>query len=57
MSDFSTVPVDAAGGAQPQDNPGGGQNYTENVRGQMFTVGPRYTSLAYIGEGAYGMVV
>jgi len=27
------------------------------VRGQMFTVGPRYTQLQYIGEGAYGMVV
>ena len=31
--------------------------YAENVRGQVFTVGPRYTSLQYIGEGAYGMVV
>lgn len=29
----------------------------EYVRGQVFTVGPRYTSLQYIGEGAYGMVV
>nr|CAD7405804.1 unnamed protein product [Timema poppensis] len=29
----------------------------EIVRGQAFEVGPRYTSLAYIGEGAYGMVV
>ena len=27
------------------------------VRGQMFEVGPRYTDLAYMGEGAYGMVV
>ena len=48
---------------QPQqaggDVPGGGapQSYGENVRGQVFTVGPRYTSLQYIGEGAYGMVV
>lgn len=46
---------------QPQqaggDVPGGAQNYAENVRGQVFTVGPRYTSLQYIGEGAYGMVV
>jgi mitogen-activated protein kinase 1/3 len=28
----------------------------ESVRGQIFDVGPRYTSLSYIGEGAYGMV-
>ncbi|KAH1009564.1 mitogen-activated protein kinase 1-like [Dendroctonus ponderosae] len=27
------------------------------VRGQIFEVGPRYTNLSYIGEGAYGMVV
>ncbi|CAN7986544.1 unnamed protein product [Ixodes hexagonus] len=30
---------------------------TETVRGQLFEVAPRYTNLAYIGEGAYGMVV
>ena len=30
---------------------------TEIVRGQFFEVGPRYSNLAYIGEGAYGMVV
>lgn len=29
----------------------------ETVRGQAFEVGPRYRDLAYIGEGAYGMVV
>lgn len=29
----------------------------EIVRGQVFEVGPRYTNLAYMGEGAYGMVV
>ncbi len=28
----------------------------ESVKGQLFDVGPRYTNLAYIGEGAYGMV-
>lgn len=28
----------------------------ESVKGQMFDVGPRYTNLSYIGEGAYGMV-
>nr|CAD60453.1 extracellular signal-regulated protein kinase [Marthasterias glacialis] len=31
-------------------------NMPEVVRGQIFDVGPRYTGLAYIGEGAYGMV-
>ena len=30
---------------------------SEVVRCQAFEVGPRYTNLAYIGEGAYGMVV
>lgn len=29
----------------------------EVIRGQIFEVGPRYKDLAYIGEGAYGMVV
>lgn len=29
----------------------------EVIRGQIFEVGPRYTNLSYIGEGAYGMVV
>jgi len=29
----------------------------EVVRGQTFEVGPRYTNLSYMGEGAYGMVV
>lgn len=29
----------------------------EMIRGQAFEVGPRYTNLSYIGEGAYGMVV
>ncbi len=28
----------------------------EVVRGQVFDVGPRYTGVSYIGEGAYGMV-
>lgn len=27
------------------------------IRGQVFEVGPRYTNLAHIGEGAYGVVV
>ena len=29
----------------------------EVVRGQEFEVGPRYMKLAFVGEGAYGMVV
>ena len=28
----------------------------EIVRGNVFHCGPRYTGLAFIGEGAYGMV-
>ncbi|XP_052125141.1 mitogen-activated protein kinase 1 isoform X1 [Frankliniella occidentalis] len=41
------------------DNTGvaGAKGNAEVVRGQIFEVGPRYTNLAYIGEGAYGMVV
>ncbi len=34
-----------------------GSQKGEIVRGQTFVVGPRYTGLSYIGEGAYGMVV
>ena len=33
------------------------RGHPEVVRGQVFDVGPRYTDLNYIGEGAYGMVV
>uniref|UniRef100_A0A9J2PPM4 Mitogen-activated protein kinase n=1 Tax=Ascaris lumbricoides TaxID=6252 RepID=A0A9J2PPM4_ASCLU len=33
------------------------RNAVEEVHGQVFEVGPRYVSLSYIGEGAYGMVV
>lgn len=29
----------------------------QTIRGQVFEVGPRYTNLAHIGEGAYGVVV
>lgn len=32
------------------------QGREELVRGQAFDVGPRYSNLSYIGEGAYGMV-
>jgi hypothetical protein len=30
------------------------ENGVEEVRGQLFSVGPRYVNLSYIGEGAYG---
>lgn len=30
------------------------ENGVEEVRGQLFSVGPRYINLSYIGEGAYG---
>lgn len=43
----------AAVSAPAGPSPGSG---TELVRGQAFDVGPRYTNLSYIGEGAYGMV-
>jgi len=29
----------------------------ELINGQFFDVGPRYSNLKFIGEGAYGMVV
>ena len=29
----------------------------QTIRGKLFNVGPRYSNLQYIGEGAYGMVV
>lgn len=44
-----TVAHDGAPAAGPK--PG-----CESVKGQLFDVGPRYTNLSYIGEGAYGMV-
>uniref|UniRef100_A0A2K6VB43 mitogen-activated protein kinase n=1 Tax=Anopheles darlingi TaxID=43151 RepID=A0A2K6VB43_ANODA len=47
----------AAGGAAANNN--GIVNTNPNaevIRGQLFEVGPRYTNLAYIGEGAYGMI-
>lgn len=29
----------------------------EMVKSHVFEIGPRYTNLQYVGEGAYGMVV
>ncbi len=43
----------AAGGA---NGAAGSKPGLESVKGQNFDVGPRYTDLQYIGEGAYGMV-
>uniref|UniRef100_A0A672GK18 Mitogen-activated protein kinase n=1 Tax=Salarias fasciatus TaxID=181472 RepID=A0A672GK18_SALFA len=41
----------------PPGRPGvGPKPGSESVKGQVFDVGPRYTDLSYIGEGAYGMV-
>lgn len=45
-----TVAHDGAPGAA------GPKPGSESVKGQIFDVGPRYTNLSYIGEGAYGMV-
>ena len=45
-----TVAPEGATGA------GGLKTGSESVKGQIFDVGPRYTNLSYIGEGAYGMV-
>ncbi|XP_012720765.1 mitogen-activated protein kinase 1 [Fundulus heteroclitus] len=48
---MATAAVSAPAGCGPSPGPG-----TELVRGQAFDVGPRYSNLSYIGEGAYGMV-
>ncbi|XP_004615902.2 mitogen-activated protein kinase 3 [Sorex araneus] len=47
------------GGGEPRGADGvvpGVPGEVEMVKGQPFDVGPRYTQLQYIGEGAYGMV-
>lgn len=46
----------APGGAGAVPVPGAPRLGVETVKGQVFDVGPRYTDLQYIGEGAYGMV-
>lgn len=48
----------AGGAGAPGDATGaaGSKPGLESVKGQNFDVGPRYTELLYIGEGAYGMV-
>ena len=47
-------PGDREGGA---NGPDGVPSEMQTVRGHQFIVGPRYSNLQYIGEGAYGMVV
>uniref|UniRef100_A0A8C5DZ84 Mitogen-activated protein kinase n=1 Tax=Gouania willdenowi TaxID=441366 RepID=A0A8C5DZ84_GOUWI len=53
-----TAAQDAAADEAPGGPPGraGPKTPSESVKGQVFDVGPRYTNLSYIGEGAYGMV-
>lgn len=43
--------------APPAQAAAAGTGVQATVRGQVFLVGPRYTDLQYVGEGAYGMVV
>lgn len=47
---------EAGAGAGEGTAPAGSKPGLESVKGQNFDVGPRYTDLMYIGEGAYGMV-
>ena len=47
-------PDEIEGGA---NGPDGVPSEMQTVRGHQFIVGPRYSNLQYIGEGAYGMVV
>lgn len=56
-SNSATAPG-AAGTVAHDGAPGtaGQKPASESVKGQIFDVGPRYTNLSYIGEGAYGMV-
>ncbi|KAF3700406.1 Mitogen-activated protein kinase 3 [Channa argus] len=54
----SAAAAGAAGTVAHDGAPGaaGSKPGCESVKGQLFDVGPRYTNLTYIGEGAYGMV-
>lgn len=47
----------ASGGGGTGNGVANANPNAEVIRGQLFEVGPRYVQLAYIGEGAYGMVV
>eukprot|EP00064_Thunnus_orientalis_P005231 superscaffoldBa00000501_g5245 len=54
----SAAAAGPTGTAAHEGAPGaaGTKTASESVKGQIFDVGPRYTNLSYIGEGAYGMV-
>lgn len=57
--EMAAAAAQGGGGGEPGGADGvgpGGQGEVEIVKGQPFDVGPRYTQLQYIGEGAYGMV-
>ncbi|XP_047214981.1 mitogen-activated protein kinase 1-like [Girardinichthys multiradiatus] len=60
LSDSATildpVPMTLSGSEEVAPPPRLPKTEVETVKGQIFDVGPRYTNLAYIGEGAYGMV-
>uniref|UniRef100_A0A8C9X8Y1 Mitogen-activated protein kinase n=1 Tax=Sander lucioperca TaxID=283035 RepID=A0A8C9X8Y1_SANLU len=52
----SAAAAGAAGTVAQDGAPAAAGPKAESVKGQIFDVGPRYTNLSYIGEGAYGMV-
>jgi mitogen-activated protein kinase 1/3 len=43
--------------AEAGDQVAAANSNAQIIRGQLFEVAPRYTNLAHIGEGAYGVVV
>ncbi|KAM4717871.1 mitogen-activated protein kinase 3 [Anableps anableps] len=51
-----SVPMTISGPEEAAPPPRLPKVEVETVKGQIFDVGPRYTNLSYIGEGAYGMV-
>uniref|UniRef100_A0A2I3RF13 Mitogen-activated protein kinase n=1 Tax=Pan troglodytes TaxID=9598 RepID=A0A2I3RF13_PANTR len=56
---MAAAAAQGGGGGEPRRTEGVGPGVpgeVEMVKGQPFDVGPRYTQLQYIGEGAYGMV-
>ncbi|XP_044904237.1 mitogen-activated protein kinase 3 isoform X3 [Panthera pardus] len=56
---MAAAAAQGGGGGEPGGADGVGPGVSgevEVVKGQPFDVGPRYTQLQYIGEGAYGMV-
>lgn len=57
--EMAAAAAPGGGGGEPRGAAGVGPGVpgeVEVVKGQPFDVGPRYTQLQYIGEGAYGMV-